>query len=137
MLLMIKRKYFEHIIDTDSITHIRYSNYEDRSGIRHFIVDVCTGNSEVSIPKKVFEMSVKPHIHSDFIEVLGVNGKEIFVNKRYIKLIYRELYEANDTTKYIIYLKGSDHYIDVVDIPDWKQIVASTTVINIEKNGGR
>jgi len=132
MLLMFKRKYFEHIIDTDSITHICYSSYEDSSGIRHFIVDVCTGNLSVSMPKKVFEASVKPHIYGDFIKVLGTYGKEIFIDKRYIKLIYRESYEANDSTRYTIYLKGTDHYIDAVDIPDLQQIAASATVINIK-----
>lgn len=137
MLLMIKRKCFEHVLDTDSITHIRYTNYEDRFGTKHFIVDVCAGNLEVSMPKEVFEALVKPHIYGDFLKVVGINGKEIFIDKRYIKIIYRELYEANDSPKYTVYLKGTDHYIDAVDIPGWQQITASTTVINIEKNGGR
>lgn len=132
MLLRIKKKHTEEIVDTNKITDIHFYEYKDLKGI-HRMVRLTLGNISVHITRRTFTDKVKQYLNNVFVKVRTTDNEEVWINKKFIKFIYKQSAEKREDITYSIYIEGSEEPYVVREFPNWTETIGTAVVIEIKE----
>jgi len=132
MLLRIKKKHSEDIVDTDRITHIDFYECDD-FGRKRRMANLNIGNLFITITRHIFTSKIKQYLHNEFFKVTTIDGNEVLINKRFVELIFKWSPSKHEDDAYEVYIKGLDEPIKVREFPAWTDVINTATGIEVKE----